>query len=55
ASGLKINLQKSKLMGIGINKKEVDKAAQLIGCSTFSTPFTYLGVRVGDIMSKVKS
>nr|GEV68433.1 hypothetical protein [Tanacetum cinerariifolium] len=29
ASGLKINLQKSKLMGVGINKKEVDNAAQL--------------------------
>ncbi|GJT01857.1 hypothetical protein Tco_0823026 [Tanacetum coccineum] len=55
ASGLKINLQKSKLMGIGINKMEVDKAARLVGCSTFSTPFNYLGVKVGDVMSKVKS
>ncbi|GKD39908.1 RNA-directed DNA polymerase, eukaryota [Tanacetum coccineum] len=42
-------------MGIGINKKEVDKAARLVGCSTFSTPFNYLGVKVGDVMSKVKS
>ncbi|GJY10780.1 RNA-directed DNA polymerase, eukaryota [Tanacetum coccineum] len=30
ASGLKINLQKSKLMGIGIKKKEVDKVARLV-------------------------
>ncbi|GJY52216.1 reverse transcriptase domain-containing protein [Tanacetum coccineum] len=55
ASGLKINLQKSKLMGIGIKKKEVDKVARLVGCSTFLTPFNYLGVKVGDVMSKVKS
>ncbi|GJW66412.1 RNA-directed DNA polymerase, eukaryota, reverse transcriptase zinc-binding domain protein [Tanacetum coccineum] len=40
---------------IGINKMEVDKAARLVGCSTFSTPFNYLGVKVGDVMSKVKS
>ncbi|GKC63792.1 RNA-directed DNA polymerase, eukaryota, partial [Tanacetum coccineum] len=55
ASGLKMNLQKSKLMGIGINKKEVDKDARLVCCSAFSTPFNYLGVKVADVMSKVKS
>ncbi|GKE16052.1 RNA-directed DNA polymerase, eukaryota [Tanacetum coccineum] len=55
ASGLKINLHKSKLMGIGINRRDVEKAARLIGCSTFSTPFNYLGVKVGDDMSKIKS
>ncbi|GJX70764.1 hypothetical protein Tco_0307935 [Tanacetum coccineum] len=55
ASGLKINLHKSKLMGIGINQRDVEKAARLIRCSTFSTPFNYLGVKVGDDMSKSKS
>ncbi|GKB41258.1 RNA-directed DNA polymerase, eukaryota [Tanacetum coccineum] len=55
ASGLKINLQKSKLMGIVISKIEVDKVARIVGCSTFSTPFNYLGVKVRDVMSKVKS
>nr|GEV49162.1 RNA-directed DNA polymerase, eukaryota [Tanacetum cinerariifolium] len=55
AYGLKINLQKSKPMGIGINKMEVDKAVWLVGCFTFSTPFNYLGVKVGDVTSKVKS
>ncbi|GJZ10117.1 RNA-directed DNA polymerase, eukaryota [Tanacetum coccineum] len=49
ASGLKINLQKSKLMGIGINKIVVDKAARLVGCSTFSTPFNYLGVKLNTL------
>nr|GEZ79893.1 RNA-directed DNA polymerase, eukaryota [Tanacetum cinerariifolium] len=55
ASGLKINLHKSMLMGIGINSREVECAARLVGCSTFTTPFNYLGVKVGDIMSRIKS
>nr|GEU65640.1 RNA-directed DNA polymerase, eukaryota [Tanacetum cinerariifolium] len=46
ASGLMINIQKSKLMGIGVPQEEVTTAANFIGCSTFSTPFNYLGVKV---------
>ncbi|GKD11789.1 hypothetical protein Tco_1196196, partial [Tanacetum coccineum] len=46
ASGLKINIHKSKLMGIGIAQEEVSVAANLIGCTTFTTPFNYLGVKV---------
>nr|GEY79223.1 RNA-directed DNA polymerase, eukaryota, reverse transcriptase zinc-binding domain protein [Tanacetum cinerariifolium] len=52
ASGLKINLHKSKLMGIGVNSQIVSNVANTIGCSTFSTPFNYHGVKVGDIMSR---
>nr|GEU49648.1 cysteine-rich receptor-like protein kinase [Tanacetum cinerariifolium] len=33
ALGLTINLHKSKHMGIGINKEEVDLAAAIVGCS----------------------
>ncbi|GJW73088.1 RNA-directed DNA polymerase, eukaryota [Tanacetum coccineum] len=51
ASGLKINIQKSKLMGLGVHLDEVDSTARLIGCSTLSTPFIYLGVKVGDTLS----
>ncbi|GJZ95198.1 RNA-directed DNA polymerase, eukaryota [Tanacetum coccineum] len=47
ASGLQINILKSKLMGIGVSNEEVLAAANIIGCSTFSTPFSYLGVKVG--------
>nr|GEY04777.1 RNA-directed DNA polymerase, eukaryota, reverse transcriptase zinc-binding domain protein [Tanacetum cinerariifolium] len=43
ASGLKINIHKSKLMGVGVSKEEVDSAARYVGCSTF-TPFNYLGI-----------
>ncbi|GKC30997.1 RNA-directed DNA polymerase, eukaryota [Tanacetum coccineum] len=49
ASGLKINLQKSKLMGIGVNTSVVETAANLIGCSILSSPFNYLGVKVGTL------
>ncbi|GKB30752.1 RNA-directed DNA polymerase, eukaryota [Tanacetum coccineum] len=55
ASGLKINLHKSKLMGIGIPQDEVTMAANFIGCNILSTPFNYLGVKVGGVMSKSSS
>nr|GEY63750.1 RNA-directed DNA polymerase, eukaryota [Tanacetum cinerariifolium] len=53
--GLKINLHKSKLMGIGIPQDEVTMAANFIGCNILSTPFNYLGVKVGGIMSRSSS
>nr|GFB88224.1 RNA-directed DNA polymerase, eukaryota, reverse transcriptase zinc-binding domain protein [Tanacetum cinerariifolium] len=34
---------------------KVDSTARLIGCSMFSTPFNYLGVKVGGAMSKLSS
>ncbi|GJT25809.1 hypothetical protein Tco_0895746 [Tanacetum coccineum] len=52
ASGLKINIHKSKLMGVGISQEEVHSTAILIRCSTFTTPFTYLGVKVGAYTSR---
>ncbi|GKA51151.1 transposase, MuDR [Tanacetum coccineum] len=35
--------------------EEVDAAAPTIGCSTFTTPFVHLGVKVGGAMSRIKS
>ncbi|GKC14551.1 RNA-directed DNA polymerase, eukaryota [Tanacetum coccineum] len=55
ASGLKINFHKSKLMGVGVNSDEVNIAASMVGCSTFNSPFKYLGVKVGDNMSRINS
>ncbi|GJX92218.1 RNA-directed DNA polymerase, eukaryota [Tanacetum coccineum] len=52
---LLINLHKSKLMGIGIPNDVVASAARSIGCSTLHTPFNYLGVKVGGIMSRLGS
>ncbi|GKE31925.1 RNA-directed DNA polymerase, eukaryota, partial [Tanacetum coccineum] len=53
--GLKINIHKSKLMGVGVASDEVESVARIVGCSTFSSPFTYLGVKMGGFMSRIKS
>nr|GEX95939.1 RNA-directed DNA polymerase, eukaryota [Tanacetum cinerariifolium] len=45
ASGLKININKSKLMGYGVHSDEVETAARYIGCTTFVAPFSHLGVK----------
>nr|GEZ13870.1 RNA-directed DNA polymerase, eukaryota, reverse transcriptase zinc-binding domain protein [Tanacetum cinerariifolium] len=50
--GLKINIIKSSIMGIGTTGEEVNSAAKIIGCSTFSSPFKYLGVKVGSASSR---
>nr|GEY85002.1 RNA-directed DNA polymerase, eukaryota [Tanacetum cinerariifolium] len=55
ASGLQINIHKSKLMGIGVSNEEVLTASNIIGCSTFSAPFCYLGVKVGMFSSRRKA
>ncbi|GJT08559.1 RNA-directed DNA polymerase, eukaryota [Tanacetum coccineum] len=47
ASGLKINLQKSNLLGVGVTDSLVNEAAASIGCSVMKAPFKYLGVMVG--------
>ncbi|GJZ65686.1 RNA-directed DNA polymerase, eukaryota [Tanacetum coccineum] len=55
ASGLKLNIHKSKIMRVGIRAEEVDLAAREVGCSTFSPLFTHPGVKVGGAMSRIKS
>ncbi|KAJ9564272.1 hypothetical protein OSB04_000238 [Centaurea solstitialis] len=52
-SGLKINLRKSKLFGVGIVESEVRSWANEIGCEGGSLPFTYLGLPVGASMRKI--
>ncbi|GKC56658.1 hypothetical protein Tco_1084256 [Tanacetum coccineum] len=41
ASGLKINIQKSKIMGIGTSQEEVDVAANVIGCTSKDSSLWY--------------
>nr|GEW31453.1 RNA-directed DNA polymerase, eukaryota, reverse transcriptase zinc-binding domain protein [Tanacetum cinerariifolium] len=55
ASGLRINLQKSKLKGVAVENTLVTFAANNIGCMTLSLPFSYLGVNVGGHMSRIAS
>ncbi|GJV85346.1 RNA-directed DNA polymerase, eukaryota [Tanacetum coccineum] len=55
ASGLRMNLHKSKLMGISVKDEVVSRAASKMGCSTLKTPFTYLGIKVGGSMARIRS
>ncbi|GKA93469.1 RNA-directed DNA polymerase, eukaryota [Tanacetum coccineum] len=54
-SGLSINIKKSHLLGIGVPSSRVKPAAESLGCSVMSTPFNYLGIKVGGNMSMVNS
>nr|GEV00511.1 RNA-directed DNA polymerase, eukaryota [Tanacetum cinerariifolium] len=54
-SGLKINLHKSHLLGVGISPEIVNAAAMSLGCLVMRALFKYLGAMVGGNMSLVKS
>nr|GEW81734.1 RNA-directed DNA polymerase, eukaryota [Tanacetum cinerariifolium] len=51
-SGLKINIQNSQVLGVGVPRNIVNHAASLIGCAVMKNPFRCLGVMVGDNMSR---
>ncbi|GKB09320.1 RNA-directed DNA polymerase, eukaryota [Tanacetum coccineum] len=55
ASGLKINMSKSKIMGIHVNNDNVSRAAEKLGCLVLKPPFTYLGSMVGGDMHRLQS
>ncbi|GKC43105.1 hypothetical protein Tco_1060827, partial [Tanacetum coccineum] len=52
ASGLRINMCKSKIMGVNVEDGMVKNAASKLGCLVLKTPFTYLGMKVGGNMSR---
>ncbi|XP_022013975.1 uncharacterized protein LOC110913453 [Helianthus annuus] len=52
-NGLKINLSKSNLFGVGINNGELENMAEIIGCQAEVFPFRYLGLPVGANMNRV--
>nr|GEU46151.1 RNA-directed DNA polymerase, eukaryota, reverse transcriptase zinc-binding domain protein [Tanacetum cinerariifolium] len=54
ASGLRINMCKSKIMGVHVEGNLVKHAASKLGCLILNTPFVYLGTKVGGKMSRVK-
>ncbi|GJQ96973.1 cytochrome P450 CYP72A219-like protein [Tanacetum coccineum] len=51
ASGLKINIHKSNIYGIGVSEEDVHLMASNTGCSAGLFPFTYLGLPIGSNMS----
>ncbi|GKA72771.1 RNA-directed DNA polymerase, eukaryota [Tanacetum coccineum] len=54
-SGMRINMNKSKLMRVSVEDDKVAIAASKIGCLTFKTPFSYLGSKVGGQMYRIQS
>ncbi|GJS21791.1 reverse transcriptase domain, reverse transcriptase zinc-binding domain protein [Tanacetum coccineum] len=50
ASGLKINLSKSRLFGIGVPEVDVEMVASSLGCIHDYVPFMYLGLLLGKKM-----
>ncbi|GJY18419.1 RNA-directed DNA polymerase, eukaryota [Tanacetum coccineum] len=53
ASGLKINMSKSKIMGIHVNNDNVNRAVENLGCLVLKAPFMYLGSTVGGDMHRL--
>nr|GEU73471.1 RNA-directed DNA polymerase, eukaryota [Tanacetum cinerariifolium] len=51
-SGLKINIDKCQLLGLGVSRNSVAQAAAEIGCKVLRHQFRYLGVTVGELMSR---
>nr|GEW67470.1 RNA-directed DNA polymerase, eukaryota, reverse transcriptase zinc-binding domain protein [Tanacetum cinerariifolium] len=55
ASGLRINMNKSKIMRISVAKSIVQQATTKIGYAILTVLFSYLGSKVGDLMSRSKA
>nr|GEW26675.1 hypothetical protein [Tanacetum cinerariifolium] len=54
-AGLKINMRKSRIIGVHANSNKVNMVAQQLGCLVLKAPFIYLGSMVGEIMSKTNA
>uniref|UniRef100_A0A251UDF3 Putative RNA-directed DNA polymerase, eukaryota, Reverse transcriptase zinc-binding domain protein n=1 Tax=Helianthus annuus TaxID=4232 RepID=A0A251UDF3_HELAN len=52
-SGLKINIAKSNLYGVGVSNGDLSDMANIIGCQAEEFPFRYLGLTVGANMNRV--
>lgn len=49
-SGLKVNMDKSRLNGVEVTKREVIALARGLKCSVGEIPFVYLGLPIGERM-----
>uniref|UniRef100_A0A251U4I0 Putative RNA-directed DNA polymerase, eukaryota, Reverse transcriptase zinc-binding domain protein n=1 Tax=Helianthus annuus TaxID=4232 RepID=A0A251U4I0_HELAN len=55
ASGLRVNLSKCSLYGVGVGEQEIIHMASVLCCKVGSFPFKYLGLQVGANMNLVKN
>ncbi|GJX03142.1 putative RNA-directed DNA polymerase [Tanacetum coccineum] len=54
-SGLKVNLNKSKLYGIGIEMEEIEDYARSLECRAGKLPFLYLGLPIGNNKGRIEN
>ncbi|KAJ0927402.1 putative RNA-directed DNA polymerase [Helianthus annuus] len=54
-SGLKINIAKLNLYGIGVTRLEIENMANIVGCKPDSPPFIYLGLMDGSNMNRINN
>ncbi|XP_022014076.1 uncharacterized protein LOC110913564 [Helianthus annuus] len=54
-SGLRINLRKSNLFGVGVEDVELASMAEIVGCVKGGFPFKYLGIPLGANMNRVSN
>ncbi|GKD74139.1 hypothetical protein Tco_1332421 [Tanacetum coccineum] len=54
-SGLRVNYNKSKLYRVGVSDAELSDMARWMKCGMGEIPFTYLGLPIGDNMSRVSA
>ena len=52
-SGLKINIRKCRIFGVGVNQRAVTDMATRLGCEGASLPFVFLGMPIGGSMKKL--
>ncbi|GJX74023.1 RNA-directed DNA polymerase, eukaryota, reverse transcriptase zinc-binding domain protein [Tanacetum coccineum] len=52
-SGLKINIHKSNVFGVGVSSSEIVSMAACTGCEAGSLLFTYLGLSIGSNMRRI--
>ncbi|GJQ98501.1 hypothetical protein Tco_0009640 [Tanacetum coccineum] len=54
-SGLKVNYNKSKIYGIGVNEGDMTDMARWMGCGIGEVPFTYWGLPIGENIGRVNA
>ncbi|GJT95773.1 RNA-directed DNA polymerase, eukaryota, reverse transcriptase zinc-binding domain protein [Tanacetum coccineum] len=54
-SGLKINMHKSNICGVGVSNEDVSSMARASGCASGSFPLMYLGLPIGFNMSRINN
>ncbi|GKE75843.1 kinase-like domain, beta-lactamase/transpeptidase-like protein [Tanacetum coccineum] len=52
-SGLRVNYNKSKLYGVGVDDRDINAMARWMKCGVGEFPLTYLGLPIGENMRKV--